>query len=672
MNWYKESYRKLFFDFHTHSSAVEVAREFNAEKWAEELETTGAQAVSAFAKCGYGWRYYLDGKVGWLHPKLPSNLDMLGETIEACHKRGIKVIAYYHTFNSEPIAERFPEWIEKDSEGKARGISICMISPLLEEHMLPQVEEIARNYEIDGLFFDGTYAHSPCYCRYCREKFKKATGLEIPIDFNDPNWKIYIDWKLETFREIRKKVIEAVHRGRKDVLVAFNWAYTLRQPEIPPEDIGFLTLDIFPDNQAFNASYQTKYWTTLNKPFDIMNSAFLQWWGDWGMKPSVTLKQECATIIANGGKTFIGYQMYPQFKVEEAVMRELKDTLEFVKEREEVCKDSVVIPYIAVLHSTSSHFTRKPNFFVDETSLRGLHKILLESGIHYNIVNEKTLLESIDNYKLIILPDQRYIEAELLNALKKFVENGGSLIATYLTATENRDFEFTGSFLLEDIFGVKFEGFYPYSHGYIELRDERLKYNCLDMPILTWAEFAYVKPITSQTLADLRGIYLREDGQFLLASSPPGALTGYPAITLNNVGRGKVIYISGDIFSAYIKKNQWNLKRIVKNLVNLIVPEKLVELDAPDVIEVVLARKENLILVHLINHSGERPIDRNNALTEEVIPIYNVKVKVQCRSYPKCVKLLPENISLPWKVQDSMILINVPKIEIHSCVVIEQ
>ncbi|MCL5408578.1 MAG: beta-galactosidase trimerization domain-containing protein [Candidatus Omnitrophica bacterium] len=674
MNWYTNSYRKLFFDFHNISSTIDLAKEFNAEKWAEKLENVQAQAVSSFAKCGAGWRYYQNGKIGWIHPKLPKNLDILGETITVCHKRGIKVIAYYHTFYSEPIAEKFPEWREKESDNKYKGISICMLSPLLEEHMIPQLEEIVKNYEIDGLFLDGTIAQNSCYCESCRKKFKNFSGLDIPIDTNSPDWKTYIKWKLDIFKEIRKKIIKTIYEKRKDVLIAFNYAYTIRQPEIPPANLGFITLDINPKNQVFTASYQTKYLSTLNTSFDIMNTAFLQWWGDYGMKPSTSLKQECATIIANGAKTFIGHQMYPQFKVEDAIMGEFKKTFDFVKKREDICKDTTPLSDVAVLSSTHSYFTHKPNFFIDETPLRGLHKILLESGISYNILNEKNLLENINNYKLIILPDQRYIDTDLIQKLKKFVEKGGSLIATYLTASQDKNYQFKNQLFLEDILGIKFKGFYPNSHAYIDIRDNQLKKNCLDMPILTWTEFTYVNPVTCRVLADLRDIYLRNDNklQFQFAASSPHTLTGYPSITLNNIGKGKAVYISGDIFSAYIKKNQWNLKYIVKNLIDMLISEKLIELDAPDVIEVVAAKKNNNIIIHLINHNGERSIDDNYALTEHIIPIYNMKMKIRCKKYPKSIKLLPENIPLSGKFDNNTILIDIPKIEIHSSVIIEQ
>ncbi len=51
-DWYRTCYRKLFFDFHTHSSAVGLASSFDAEAWARRLHEANAQAVSVFTKCG--------------------------------------------------------------------------------------------------------------------------------------------------------------------------------------------------------------------------------------------------------------------------------------------------------------------------------------------------------------------------------------------------------------------------------------------------------------------------------------------------------------------------------------------------------------------------------------------------------------------------------------------
>jgi hypothetical protein len=141
-SWYDTSYRKLFFDFHSPGTAVGLASGFDAERWAERVQEANAQAVSVCTKGGYGYSFYREGSVRYVHPHLPSGLDMLGEQIAALHKRGIRAIGYYHTFNSEPVARDHPGWVERDVDGQPRGSSICMLGPLIEEWMLPHIAEI--------------------------------------------------------------------------------------------------------------------------------------------------------------------------------------------------------------------------------------------------------------------------------------------------------------------------------------------------------------------------------------------------------------------------------------------------------------------------------------------------------------------------------------------------
>ncbi len=320
----------------------------------------------------------------YVHPQLPAGLDMLEAQTQALHQRGLRALGYYHTFGSEPVARDHPNWTMRDTKGNPSG-GICMLSPLLEKHMLPHVEEIVSNYEVDAMFFDGTYPGVPCYCEACKARFRKDVGAEIPKAEDDPVWSQYVAWYVEAFREVRERVSDTIHHVRPDLPVSYNWVYSLRQPEAAPRHVGSLMIDIFPEDQTFNASYEARYWVTLGRPFDIMNTAFLKWWGDWGVKPASALQQEVATIIANGGLTWIGYQMTHTFDVQPAVMGQLGKALEFVKEREHLLKEAEPIPYVAVLCSTRAGFAGgKARFAADEVALRGAHRLLLESGIPHH------------------------------------------------------------------------------------------------------------------------------------------------------------------------------------------------------------------------------------------------------------------------------------------------
>ena len=680
--WYDTSYRKLFFDFHSAGTATGLASDFDAERWAERVQQANAQAVSVFTKGGRGYSFYRKGSIRYIHPHLPSGLDMVEEQIAAFHKRGIRVIGYYHTFNSEPVARDHPDWIERDADGRPRNTSICMLGPLAEQWMLPHIQEIVTLYDVDAMFFDGTYARTWCYCPACQERFAAfSDGLPIPQDATDPNWRQYVAWTLQAFVELRQSICDAIHQHRPEVVVSFNWAYTQRQPEVVPDSIGALMADILPDDQAFNGSYLSRYWATLERPFDIMNSAFLQWWGDWGCKPAVAMQQEVATAIANGGLTWIGYQMTHTFDVAPAVMAEMGKTLAFVKERESLLLGAEPIPNVAVMHSTAFNLIGEaPGGRPDENSLRGAHRLLTESMIPYHLLHEDALLDRLSEFKALILPDQRYLPPQLVDALGQWVKDGGVLLATARTGTLDSEYRETGQFALESILGVRLEGVYDQPHAYIEVTDQRLKPGTLDMPHLAEAVSVLARPVADDVkeLARLRKIYLRSDGQFLLRWSPVGEDSGYPAITLRRVGKGWAAYLASEVFCAYQVKNQWNLKHIVANLLHLLVEDPWIDVDAPAWLEVVLMRQaapvgeteRDRTLVHLVNHHGNRPVDRNNVCVEQVLPVRDVTVRLWRATRPVQVTLEPGGQSANWKYADGVVEVSIPEVYIHIAVAV--
>lgn len=233
--WYDQCYRKLFFDFHSAGTAVGLAAAFAGERWAERLVEARAEGVSVFTKCGCGYSYYQQGSVRHQHPHLPAGLDMLQEQIDALHARGLKALGYYHTFNSEPIARDHPDWMERNADGSTRGTGICLLSPLAKEWMLPHIAEIVGNYEVDAMFFDGTYAHSPCFCDACRSRFAAdCDGLALPVESTDPDWARFVSWKLQALRDLRREVCETIHAIRPEVVVSVNWADTPRVPSTAP------------------------------------------------------------------------------------------------------------------------------------------------------------------------------------------------------------------------------------------------------------------------------------------------------------------------------------------------------------------------------------------------------------------------------------------------------
>ena len=673
MSWYKTSYRKLFFDFHSPGTATGLAARFDAEAWAERLSEAGVQAVSVFIKCGFGYSFYRKGSVRYPHPHLPAGLDMVARQIAALHRRGLRAIGYYHTFNSEPIAREHPDWLVRDAAGNASDRQICMISPLFEEWMLPHLEEVASNYALDGLFFDGTRATGVCTCDACRKRFAAASdGRQVPAGPGEPGWGAYVAWKTAEFVRIRRRICDTLHRLRPDLVVSFNWAYAPRNPEAVPEQVGALVSDIHPDDQTFGGSYLSSYWALEERPFDVMNSAFLQWWGDWGCKPAAAMQQEVAGVLANGGLTWIGYQMNAAFDVEPAVLGEMARTLEFVREREPLLKESRAVPFVAVLHTRECLSPGAERFLVNEATLRGAHRALLERMIPHHLVSEHVLAKHLEEFSVVVLPDPGALGPELIGKLPDWVRRGGVfLVAGAAAISELPENDLTRC-TLEGLLGVRCVGTYDQSHAYIEVADPRLKPRTLDMPHLAECSFALLEPAAEdvQTLAALKGIYLRSDGEFLLRWSPVGADTGHPAITVRPVGQGWAAAIAGDVFAAYQAKNQWNLKHIAANLLDALVERKPVSVEAPSWLHVVLRSQEDpgRLIVHLINPHGNRPVDGNGYCLETVLPVRDVELAIACTTPPEAVTLEPGGETLDWRWDDGRVHCRVPEVAIHRAV----
>jgi hypothetical protein len=352
-----------------------------------------------------------------------------------------------------------------------------------------------------------------------------------------------------------------------------------------------------------------------------------------------------------------------------------------VKEREALYRGAELDPYAAVLHS-SRHAKHPVDFYNPiqtsrvQTSLRGCCRLLNESMIPFQYINEKKLLNKLKHYKVLIVVDQPYLSAELADRLRAWVADGGVLICAGKTGMLDPSGQDRGKFVLEDLLGVQYAGMYEQSHAYIEVFDDFLKRNALDMPHMTEGEFTLVKPGPHvEILANLRGIYLRSDGKHLLKWSPPGESTGHPAITLNRVGKGYASYIACDIFYAFQQRNQWNLKHIVSNLIDRTLAVKPITVESDAWVEVVTARQSlpgggKRRLVHLVNWHGSRPVDGNPVLLEQLVPVHGITAIIAHGKEPSEVRLEPQGVVPEWTYEDGKITVRIDKLDIQTAIAI--
>jgi len=671
MNWYAKVFRKLHWDYDNPPFLKGIGENFDPEEFVSSLQKAQVEAVNFFAKDVFGQAYY-ESKISKKHPGLKR--DILKEVTETCHQNGIKVL-FYLVGIDQNLRKVHPEWYHiTPSETEWGGNNICFNSPYLEEVVTPQIKELLK-YEPDGFFFDivSQMAYDFCYCSSCQKKFREEFGRDLPREKGDPFWLEAIKWRRRVIDNFEKRVADTIHCASPRVLFGSNWSHCTTRPHKPPVYLDYLTLDISEllqkegcrgalGSNPLGISVQSRYLSTLNKPFDVMNTRFLYWWNDWMLKPQASLKMECATAIANGGRTFIGDKVYYDATVDREVMKTLGEIFAFIKEREDLCQDTIPVPYIGVLHSDSTLLHTITSVLPEATGevqalrpIQGAHKALVESNFPFNILNEETLLNNISSYQALILPEQGVLSEEIKKSIKKFVFKGGGLVASYPSP-------------LFEVLGIEEEGKLSYSFGYIKVTDTAIADKIGEFPVMVHAPF--IKAVSAKSLASLHAPGWDTEVSFITPQGSIGENSGYPAVTLNKFGKGKAIFISGSIFYAYWAKNNPHVKYLIKNLVNLVIPEKILEVEGPASLEVSLFQKGKRKIIHLVNSHIEKNVG-GPSFAEEIPLLYGIRVKLKVEGKLKRIAQQPENKELEYEKKDSYVYFTVPKIDIHTMVIVE-
>ena len=675
-NWIADTFRNVYWDFNISPKVPDIAVNFDPEAAGAMLKRAHIQAIYFTSRTMYGYCYY-DTKVGVKQPHLQRNL--LPEVIDLCHRNDVKVISTFQLLYDDRVAKAHPDWRAVKASGRPyltwTMTPLCVNSPYLEKYVLPELAELVEQYDIDGILFD-PIAHGLeekwCYCSYCQAKFKKRFGEKIPQNRKSPLGLQCVKWRREILDDFRRSCCEAVHRIKPGLPVTINNALCgTHYPSDPPDYIDFLHKEVkMFTGKHMDISYFSRYLATLDKPFRLLPNRFQSGWADWDLKPVAMLKYEAAAMIANGTTCCVGDQIYPDGRFEEQVYNSIGEVYGFIKQREEFCRQAKPVPYIAILHSEAT-MNNNDN---DLSLTLAAHKALVESSIHFNIINEDTLLRSLGDYKTLIIPEQNCLSDKVIKAVRDFVKEGGGLIASGSTSLSTETGKQRGDFGLADVFGVKYQQDYPDTYAYFKVIDESVAADIGTLPMHIDGQLLYVKPTSARTLANLvRRAYWKEiPGRFNLGSfAPAGEDTGYPAVTVNQFGKGKAAYISADLFQSYWKKNRVQTKYLVRNLVDLVTADKLLEVKADASVEVSLFKQDSALVLHLLFYYIAKILDGPRwAVVENIPPVHDISVKLKVAGPPQQVVQMPEKRDLKWKLEDGLLSFRVPQFHIHTCVVI--
>ena len=578
----------LFYDFHTSPELRGIGRDFDAEAFAARLEKNGVDFVSFPARCNMGMAYY-DTKVGIRHYGL--DFDLFGTLVEACRRHGIAVNAYFNGGISQEETRLHPDWRAMPSDPPPVyavhpfNRTACGNTPY-REHLIAMMTEVAERYPVAGFFVD-CLAGSSCRCECCLAKMR-AEGVDSADE------AAVRRFALRRNRELAQAIADAMKKINPDFLLYFNGIGYEDQLKIGT----YFDFECIPTKLGCDYDYlplMGRYMRTLDdRPRLNMTGRFYQWGDFGGLRSEVAIRQELLTGLALGLRPNVGDHMEPDGTVPEKVMRQTERVFAFLREREDFYRGAVPEADTAIL------FPKSHAEIYQAVELRGALRMLCELHCQFDVV---TMAADWSKYRLLVLPDSVPLSPEVEARLREFLARGGRVISSGDSGRRP-----DGTFPQE--WGLKALERKAFDPAYY-LDDDGMKVSIyapgdlLEQAEGNRAVYPLVEPLIEHVW----------DGRYGEYYNPPGAVTEYPFLSVND----NTAHFSHKIFTGYKQYASAALREAFGTALQIMHPAPLLKTEhLPHFVRVTVTRQPGRLLVHLLAHIPERRTAESEIIEDDL------------------------------------------------------
>jgi len=651
-------FRQVHLDFHTSEKIYKIGEHFNKKQFQSALKTGCVDSITLFSKCHHGWAYH-PSEANEMHPNL--DFDLLKAQIEAAHEIGVKTPVYISAGFDEKLAHKHPEWLARNKDESLVGTKsfavagyhkFCMNTPYLD-YLRAQVEEVCKNYDIDGIFLD-IVGIQPCYCKNCVAE-REAAGAD-PYD-EDEAYK----HAQKVYSKYAKAMREAVDKYKPGFPIFHNGGHIIQGRRDLAHFNTHLEIESLPTGEWGYDHFpiSARYCQGIGMEFLGMTGKFHTAWGEFGgFKHLNALRYEVALSVANGAKCSVGDQLSPTGEMDMTTYELIGTAYSELKQKEPWLDGVESVADIAVFSSEAYCVANgiKTEGFVDKFS-SGVSRIMHEGKFLYDIVDYES---SLDKYRVVVLPDIVRIDAKLKVKLSEFIKNGGKILATGEAGLKCDKNEFAFDF------GAKWEEKNPYIPDYF-----RPLNSFSDMPDTGYIMYAKGQKIscTGEELGVRENPYFNRERKNFCSHqhSPNSCEYGGSGITEGKDG----IYIAWNIFEDYAVKGSLHCKQMVIDALNrMLGDKKTLTTNLPSQGIVTLMKQKDRFVCHLLYAS---PVKRGDGIEviEDILPIINTELNIRIEKTFKRVYLAPQNVDIPYKHEGNILKIFVDKFECHQMIVIE-
>ena len=318
--------------------------------------------------------------------------------------------------------------------------------------------------------------------RHCQENFKDATGLDLPrtTDRSDPRRRAYLEWRKARLTELWKQWDATVRAANPDARFIPERAAgsedgrraggdsVHRQPGAPR---------LMPP--WANGRRAKEYRSVMGRrPIGGIFSVGLEEPYRW--KDSVQSEPEIRLWVAegtaNGMRPWV--TKFSGVLYDRRWLPAVERIYDWHYRHERYLRNEAPLARVALLHSeqTAAYHAGVAQGDRHEDHMLGMYHALVESRVPFELVHEAFLTpDRLDQFKLLILADSAALSDAQCAAIRRYVDGGGSLLATFASSLYDEAGRQRRDFGLADLFGVSFAGRVdgPMQNSYLSLDADR-------------------------------------------------------------------------------------------------------------------------------------------------------------------------------------------------------
>ncbi|MFA6816620.1 MAG: alpha-amylase family protein, partial [Lentisphaeria bacterium] len=575
----------LFFDNHTQVETPDVGKNFQVKAFVAQLKRCGIDYLGFHARCNLGMAYY-NTKIGTRHPSL--NYDLFGELTEECAKNNIAITAYFNGGISSYEGAMHRDWTTILPDGREYREektspfvrTMCYNSPY-RDHLIAMICEVAKNYPVKGFFIDCLGAFG-CTCPTCI-KMMKEQGIDIT------NNDAIIEFSRQSVLRLCRDIKAAISKIIPEPMLYFNGPTFESVKDLdayfdceclPTAGWGYESLPI-------SAHYMRN--VMPGKSLLNMTGRFYDWGDFGGLRNAESLKFDLFYGLAHGLRPNIGGHFHPRGDLDLPVFDRIAEVYDAIRPYDPWYNNAQNITDIAIL--CANDFPQE----MRKLSMVSLTRALEELKMQFDII-PIGCLQSLDNYKLVIIPEDITICDTMVTAIRAFLKEGGKLIANGVNAAKAIGEELHVTYQEEaDINPVYFKVTVP-----------ELAKNHPDMPLSLYAKCSKVVALPG---AETAGYIIKPfankgwNGTYAVHYTPPMEKTSLPfLITTQNT-----IYCSGDLWNGFAQHCADHLRDLLKNSIEKLLCNPLVkDVFLPSFSRLILTAQSHRINAHITAYAPEK------------------------------------------------------------------